>query len=332
MKRVSRFSVFPGWKVLITDMGIDVDDVLKSAGLPADLFNREKAYLSVQEYYRLWVSAEHIYGASGFPLQLARHLSTESFSPPIFACICSRDMNEALKRLQHYKPLIGPWIMSLEIGSDSTRMQLECYGGEEIMPATIGISELVFFTQLARMATRSSITPLQLTLPRLPDDQNTYLSFFGTQIEQAGCISLTFHAEDASKPFLTANAGMWQYFEDKLEQRLKDLTASATATERVRAVLFESLPCGDAGIEEVASRLAISKRTLQRKLTEEGASYQSVLQQTRVELADHYLETSRMPLAEIAFLLGFQECNSFIRAYSSWKGMPPGQFRELRPH
>ena len=64
----------------------------------------------------------------------------------------------------------------------------------------------------------------------------------------------------------------------------------------------------------------MSKRTLQRKLTSEAESFQSVLQSVRAELADHYLESSKMSLGEIAFLIGFRESNSFIRAYSTWKG------------
>ncbi|MCV3264817.1 helix-turn-helix domain-containing protein [Vibrio harveyi] len=50
----------------------------------------------------------------------------------------------------------------------------------------------------------------------------------------------------------------------------------------------------------------------------------------RAELADHYLEKSQMSLAEISFLLGFQEVNSFIRAYSTWRGVSPGHYREQR--
>ena len=96
----------------------------------------------------------------------------------------------------------------------------------------------------------------------------------------------------------------------------------------MKAVLLEALPSGDSSIEGVAEKLAMSKRTLQRKLSSEKESFQVLLQNVRAELADHYLEKSQMSLGEISFLLGFQESNSFIRAYSSWKGVSPGHFRE----
>ena len=80
-------------------------------------------------------------------------------------------------------------------------------------------------------------------------------------------------------------------------------------------------------IEYVAKQLAMSKRTLQRKLSEENYSYQWVLKKVRQELADYYLQQTQLPIIEVSFLLGFQETNSFIRAYSSWTGTTPSQVR-----
>lgn len=82
----------------------------------------------------------------------------------------------------------------------------------------------------------------------------------------------------------------------------------------------------------MADKLAISKRTLQRKLTEEAETFQSVLMAMREELAKHYLQKSDMPLGEISYLLGFKEPNSFIRAFSSWKGISPSVYRNQRRH
>lgn len=80
-------------------------------------------------------------------------------------------------------------------------------------------------------------------------------------------------------------------------------------------------------IEYVAKQLAMSKRTLQRKLSEENYNYQWVLKKVRQELADYYLQQTQLPIIEVSFLLGFQETNSFIRAYSSWTGTTPSQVR-----
>lgn len=328
MKRARKFAVSPSWKLLFSDMQVDVAAVLRYAKLPADLFSLDNASLSPAEYFRIWAAVEQVAGEQEVALLLAQHLSVESFDPPIFACICSPDLNTALKRLSHYKPLIGPMILDVAVTSKDTRLTIHCYGYEEHIPRSLGMCELVFFTQLSRIATRSNIQPVAVELPDLPNKLELYLDYFGCDVAQGNDVSIRFSAEDAKRPFLTSNAAMWGFFESQLNQKLADLDSTATTVERVRAVLLEALPSGHGSIESVANRLAMSKRTLQRKLTSEAESFQSVLQSVRAELADHYLESSKMSLGEIAFLIGFRESNSFIRAYSTWKGMSPGYYRE----
>ncbi|GGA63680.1 AraC family transcriptional regulator [Neiella marina] len=312
---------------MLNDMKVDLNAVLANAGLAADLFNRGKIILSADEYFRFWSGIERACEPRDFPLLLAEHMTVESFDAPIFAAICSSDLNTALRRLSHYKPLIGPMILDIKTNPKQTNLWVSCYGQSNNLPTTLGLTELVFFTELSRLATRERIEPINIELPQLPENIAAFEAYFGCRLKQGARVHMSFRHEDARKPFLTQNAAMWEFFEAKLNQKLVDMTANATTVERVRAVLLEALPSGQGAMEQVAGRLAMSKRTLQRKLTAEAETFQSVLQIVRAELADHYLEKSTMPLTEIAFLLGFNEANSFIRAYSSWKGMPPGSYR-----
>jgi AraC-like DNA-binding protein len=129
------------------------------------------------------------------------------------------------------------------------------------------------------------------------------------------------------RPFLTANLTMWEAFEPSLRKRLSALDEQASTTERVRSVLLEMLPAGMGSVDAVAQRLALSKRSLQRHLGDEGLSFQDVLNKVRQELAQHYLTNSTISPGEISWLLGFQESNSFIRAFRSWTGKTPGAYR-----
>jgi AraC-like DNA-binding protein len=78
----------------------------------------------------------------------------------------------------------------------------------------------------------------------------------------------------------------------------------------------------------VARRLGLSSRTLQRRLAGEGASFQEVLRETRTALGGHYLAKTTLPIAEVAFLLGFDEPNSFYRAWRAWTGVTPDSVRQ----
>ena len=89
----------------------------------------------------------------------------------------------------------------------------------------------------------------------------------------------------------------------------------------------ELLPGGAGTADDVAEKLGLSKRTLQRKLMEENTSFQKQLNGTRELLARHYLRNTDMSSDEIAFLLGYQEINSFLRAFNIWTGMSITEFR-----
>ena len=116
-----RYAVDMGWALLLGQMGIIPQDVLRSARLPLDLFKREAASLDSAEYYRLWQAMEQVSGDTLLPLRLAEAMTAEAFSPALFACLCSKNLNAALVRLAHYKPLVGPMHLSIEKGGDGDR-------------------------------------------------------------------------------------------------------------------------------------------------------------------------------------------------------------------
>jgi len=136
-------------------------------------------------------------------------------------------------------------------------------------------------------------------------------------------------ATDFCSASCPSNAAMWRVFEPELRRRLGELEAMATTSERVRALLLELLPSNSATIETVAERLGMSRRTLQRRLEDEGENFRALVNATRESLARHYLTRTRMSGGEIAFLLGFEDPNSFYRAFHEWTGQTPETIRQL---
>lgn len=254
----------------------------------------------------------------------------EAFDPPIFASLCSSNLNTALQRLAQFKKLIGPLNLEVKLNERQTCVTLHCYGNDEPIPRSVGVAELVFLTQLARLGTRKRIMPLRVELVQLPDKKEPYQEYFGAPLSHGTTNSIAFSAQDARQPFLTEDAAMWEFFEAGLKKKLSELDAEASMAQRVRSALLEMLPAGQSSIEEATNRLAMSKRSIQRRLNDESSSYQAVLNATRRELADYYLARSSISLIEIAYLLGFQDSNSFIRAFRGWTGQTPGEYRNRR--
>ena len=332
MKQAMQFTVHKGWKVLLTDIGLNPVEVLTLAGLPTDTFNRQDAKISTKQYFEMWNAVEEMAGRDDLPLKFGQSISVEAFDPPIFASLCSVNLGEALKRIAHFKRLIGPMHLLLDEDKRGTTATIEYYRYEGEIPISIGALELVFFTALARLGTRRKIVPLVLELPELPGNREQYRDYFGREIVLGKDIRITFAAADATYPFITENKAMWDFFEPGLKEQLSELDAGTPVSERVRSVLLTLLPSGNSSIEQAAGMLAMSPRTLQRHLAKESLNFQTILGETRKDLAQYYLENAAVSTGEISFLLGYQDSNSFLRAFKDWTGMTPGEYQRGASH
>ena len=123
-----KFAVDVGWPLLIKQLGINPREVLRRAKLPDDLFVRRNASLEPQTYLRFWTTLEKVSGDPVFPLKLGQMVSAESFSPPIFAALCSPNFRIAMNRLSQFKPLVGP--IRLQVSHTRRRIQTACTMGQ----------------------------------------------------------------------------------------------------------------------------------------------------------------------------------------------------------
>ncbi len=310
----------------MTDLGIEPANVLRRAELPGDLLSRGRTWLPPEEYFALVKAVEDEVGEPNLPLLIGQAISVETFDPPIFAAICSRDLNQAAVRIAAHKRLIGP--MRLLVTQSENETTLECLWPSDIQPpALLAIGEIVFWVALVRLATRVQVRPVRALASEPPKDIDAYREYLGIEIQEGTRQSVTFSAEDASRPFLTANEPMWEIFEASLGRRLAELDETATTADRVRGALLELLPAGRTSVQDMSNALGVPIRTLQRRLREEEASFRSVLNETRKDLALYYLKSSRLHIGEVSFLLGFESPNSFSRAFHSWTSESPRQAR-----
>jgi len=209
---LKHFLIDKNYGTYLSGMGFSMDEVLKKAMLPEDLFARQTPSLTAEEYFRFMGAIDALSPDEQTLIRLAASEGIEAFSPPIFAAYCSR------------------------------------------------------------------------------------------------------------------NESMWEFFEPELKRRLSMMETDDSCAARVRSALMELLPSGECTIDDVAKKLGYSKRSLQRKL-EEDTNFQKQLNHTRELLARTYLANTDMTTEDIAFLLGYQESGSFLRAFTVWTGQTVNEYR-----
>nr|WP_255216152.1 AraC family transcriptional regulator [Pseudenhygromyxa sp. WMMC2535] len=142
--------------------------------------------------------------------------------------------------------------------------------------------------------------------------------------------ALVFARELRARPNRLGDEGIHRFFGQHLDRALGAEAIELPLDERVRAEVRERLSEGVPRVSEIAGRLGMSGRTLQRRLRERELSYQSLADEARRQLAERLLHQTDYSLAEVAFLTGFSEQSAFTRAFKRWSGQTPRSFR-LRP-
>lgn len=137
--------------------------------------------------------------------------------------------------------------------------------------------------------------------------------------------------EGLALPISNRDPALFQLLNQQAEALLKVLPDGQDQfDEAVRDYLRRALPEGRATLEGLARALALSPRTLHRRLSERNHNFASLLRQTRLELARQYMEEGRISLSEVAFMLGYSEQSAFSRAFRQWTGLTPREYLRRR--
>jgi AraC-like DNA-binding protein len=323
---MNHFVIDGRYEDLLKYAGMDMSEVLKKAQLPEDTFRHKTITMKEAEYYRFLSAVSALSGDPELPIKMATVNQIESFSPPIFASWCSRNGEICIDRLERYKKLIGP--MRFVVSKDEDTETVELVPRDETLtqPVFMVQSEFAFLIGMIRRATHEDIKPVRVQMKDFPKE-DAFSKFAGIAPEKAEKNAITFTRKDLQEPFISFNDAMWSYFEPELAKRLADLDVDDSISARVRSALTELLPGGAGTIEDVADKLGLSRRTLQRKLSEEKTTFQKQLNSTREILAIHYIRNTDMTTNDMAYLLGYAELNSFLRAFTVWTGKSITEYR-----
>jgi AraC-like DNA-binding protein len=181
-----------------------------------------------------------------------------------------------------------------------------------------------------RRLTDSNIVPQRVTfIHQRASQAKEFRDFFGCPIRfGANRQSIVFAKKDLLSPIHSADLYLLNIFKAFCEGALsRRKTPPTPSRSRVEGALLELLPKGEATVSNVAKVLAMSPRSLERRLNEEGTSYTTVLVELRQELAMQYLSDKTLGVGQIAWLLGYSEVSSFNHAFRRWTSRSPRTVR-----
>ncbi|MFX3631414.1 MAG: helix-turn-helix domain-containing protein [Candidatus Pristimantibacillus sp.] len=317
----------PGFWVGLSQLGIDAHDVARKARLPLTIIT-EPVVTTIQ-YFAIWQAYADLIGntANGI-IKLATVFDTAKYPPTVLATYHARDYRDALKRMVRYKQLCPPESLSLTEEGELCTIELEWqYTEQPCPPLLVGIT-LAFLLELGRRGTGQPLKAEFVEFSHSMGDVQALEAYFGCRIKIGATSNrLTLQRSDLDRPFVTYNEELLEILTPILDRSLHEQQRSSSITEMVKWIIKRSLTGGRPDIQGVAKELSMSDRTLQRRLTDENTSFKHLLTEARHEKACEYLADPSLDIKEVAFLIGYEDQNSFYRAFRLWEGETPSNWR-----
>lgn len=312
-------------------LGVRASAVLRRAGLPQGFVDQPRVLLNTEELFALWRAVGEVSTNPAIGLMLGTETKTERFHPMGLAALSTENFGAAVERMARYKQLTCPEEILQEKDEEEWSIQFRWLLADEVEPPVLIECCFAWVLSIARLGTGTRLSPLRVEFVQSRAHAKTIERHFGCSVVcGAPRNAVVFRSSDAHRSFVTRNAELLAMLAPQFEEELKQENSGENFVERVRSAIQQKLTGRRPTIEDIADVLHLSSRTLQRRLQDEGINFQRVLDEARHQLARHYLTNSVLELNEAAYLLGYEDGNSFVRAFRTWEGIPPARWREVQ--
>jgi AraC-like DNA-binding protein len=324
----NRFRVSGTLARRLEELGVPVVAVLRRAGLPIALFEQSKILVSTEEMFALYTAIQELSGDPAIGLKLGSEERVERYSPTAIAALYSRSYRDALERTARYKRLTCPEEIKMVERGKECALEFAWLLAEQAEPPTLIDVCFAWILTIGRRGIGRPVKPLRVEFKRPEANGRIYEDHFGCPVKfGARHNRLILRREDVDQPFLTHNPDLLELVAPQLEAELTEQLATKSLKEQVKGILKKFLAGQKPRLEDIALELRVGTRTLQRQLLAERLTFHNLVEEARREMAQHYLRESSLELNETAYLLGYEDPNSFIRAFHKWEGTSPGQWR-----
>ncbi len=306
------------------------DRVLARTGLSREILADPASRVLVDQHHALFAAlAECERPDIAFHMRTAAAMRCDDFGTLGLTMRSAPDLRRSIERLERYARLFNPYSLF-----DFEELEQEAWWTNKRTAANDGArlsneAALGTFVSLWRDANGEEFAPVRVQfMHQRGGSIGPVEAHFRCPVTHGAEVdAIVIRRCDLDRPNRVGDRHIWDFLRQHLEDSL-----GACEEERIdREVVIhvaKSLSEGVPRLEDVARHLGIGSRTLQRRLSELGLSYQSLVEEARREVALRLVAQGRQSLVEIAFLTGFAEQSSFTRAFKRWSGHTPRVYRE----
>jgi AraC-like DNA-binding protein len=310
--------------------GVPVEPLLRRAGLTPEAIADPEERLSVRSQIALLDEAARAVKDNCLGFTLARDFDLREIGLLYYVMASSQTLGDALKRVARYSQTTNEALVVRYREGNRLIINLS-YSG---VPRHSDIHQIEFcmfgVLRIFRVLTGQNLVPQHFSIAHHRSEGTTEMSrFIGTDVEfGADTDEIALNSKACELSIVHADPYLNHLLLKSCEAALTDRRGNVSQLRtKVANVISSLLPHGRVVVDDVARSLGMSKRTLARKLSDEGLNFTEVLHQLRRDLAHRYLDDPKLHISKIAWLLGFKEVSAFTHTFKRWTGKTPSQMR-----
>lgn len=303
--------------------------LFKKSGLDPDVLEQAQR-LTMDQTVSLWGACISETADPFFGLHFGEQVRPSTFHIVGYTLMNAENLSEAFDKLSRYQRLIsdGGALQKLPV---SNGVWLIYHPRPETIPFYYHQIDAVLAAVLifSRWVTGKNIQPIDVTFKRSAlEDSSEYERVFGVvPTLNSACDAILISHDALTDSLLEADKELCEIHEKHAKQRLTELQSINSLADRATSIIKSTMTDHVVDRAFVAQKLGLSEKALQRKLSEDGVTFQQLYNDTRKKMAIDYLSETDIQLAEIAPMLGFADSSAFYRAFKRWTGCTPGDFR-----
>lgn len=325
-------SIFARRVIQAAGRAVDGDSLLRSIGLDPDAPLDVAQMIATEAYYDLLERiAAQMPDAFELPLRVGPLMLPDDYGALGLAWKSAPTVRHSLERVERYCRL---WTdsMTYEIRDHAggAYFVLHRFGERRLGMRLSNEATIASATSLIRQTSSTRFRPqavyLKHAAPEVTARHEQYFgcpTYFGAERD-----AVSISSEALAHPNHLGDDGISGFLTAHLDAQIESIGAEDPVENLIMRAVSQSLSDGPPRMADVAQRLAMSERTLHRRLAEKGLSFKTLVETTRRQLAENLLSQSSYTMSEVAFLAGYSEQSAFQRAFKRWTDQTPATYRK----
>lgn len=311
---------------------LDVEAFWATFGLNADMLEEPSRRIPIGDYQKMLLQAGELAKDPDAALHIGECIKPGQYGVLGYSVMSCKTAQQAFDRHMRYENLVSDRSISTYHFEDK-QVRLSWDTGDLPVDRAMAEENIASWITFTRWVTGQSLSPsvIKFTHPE-PEDLTEYRRIFGCELLFAQeMVEVIFPNSYMDMPIIQHDPVMREMMDAYADRLLNELSQCDEFIAQIRQLMIEAMAEGGVSLDLIAEQMSLTPRTLQRRLSEQGENFKSLLDKVRKELALTYINQPFIDLAELAYLLGFSDQTAFQRAFKKWTGSSPGKYRKGLP-